>query len=450
MITATITAVESRRHKSGNVADVEWVLSGSLQNLDRFEEKRISILTNETPSGTHLLAVVGAGIRQQLELGETELHRKVDEARGALQWVCGDPNKKEEYRFEPDNRGDKTRFREFLSGLAEFGYDLYADLVTGQDEKFEAQLEQALNTPATIQAVWMKSAKRVFPWALVYDLPIIPHPKNEVCPDFLLALDNGANASDLAAHPCFSQGCAYRSDTNIVCPSGFWSFRHVIEQPLSARSDEQRDEGVAIGTSASDAVDTIEAKGLAEILLGYSENLKRYDEHRQEVQAMATAHTDPHSDLFEIGKGLQRVDLSVVYFYCHGGNKRGKAWLGVGANPPDYLYASNLKAWNVKWPTIRPLVFINGCNTVGITPDDLLTFNQMLAWSRAAGVIGTEITVPETLGDDFGSRFLTGFLAGERVGELIRRLRLELLAEYNPLGLAYTPYCLANLHLVFN
>ncbi len=136
-----------------------------------------------------------------------------------------------------------------------------------------------------------------------------------------------------------------------------------------------------------------------------------------------------------------------MYFYCHGGHRRGKAWLGLGDEPPDLFFASNLHAWAVRWPDVRPLVFINGCNTVGITPDDLLPFNKSLARSNAAGVVGSEITIPETLGREFGREFVRGFLAGAAAGDLVRRLRLQLLSGYNPLGLAYTPYCLAKLRL---
>jgi len=138
LITAAITTAEVGGHATGNVGEVEWALSGSLQDIDRFEEKVVSFLANETPDGTHVIAAVGTGLRQQFEFGETELHRKIDEARRALQWVCGDPAKKEKYRFEPANRGSKALFREHLSGLAEFGYDLYDGLLTQQDEEFEA------------------------------------------------------------------------------------------------------------------------------------------------------------------------------------------------------------------------------------------------------------------------------------------------------------------------
>ena len=448
MITATISAGESRTVAHGNEGHVEWALSGSLKDLDRFEEKTVSILTNESPNGTHALAVVGTDFRQAYEFGELEVHGFIDQARGTLQWICGDPDKQEEYRFDDQNRGKQDAFREHLAELAHFGYDLYLNLLGAGGDEFEQKLQSVLTSTARIQAVWMKSAKRVFPWALVYDHPLIFEPGNQVCPDFLKAIEGGADAAALAKHQCFVAGCAHRDDPNIVCPSGFWGFRHVIEQPLSTLPSEKAEADATIGTRATDAVDTIPIGPSANLLLGYSKNLDQYEQHRAQIEKLAGVSPQSDFDLFRIGKGLQRVDLNVVYFYCHGGNKHGKPWLGVGAQPPQQFYSQMLHSMKVNWPAVHPLVFINGCNTVGISPDDLLTFNERFARSRAAGVIGTEISIPETLGSAFGRRFLEGFLKGEPVGELIRRLRLELLAGYNPLGLAYTPYCLANLRVV--
>jgi hypothetical protein len=443
LVRAEITAGASVSDPLGNVADVEWVLSGSLRNLDRFDPKTVNILTNESPGGTHLIGVVGTGFERHIELGEAAMVRMIGEARGALQWVCGDPAKKEPYTYEPDNVGDGRRFTEFVAGLAELGYDLYAGLVTGQDLAFEGELATALAQPTTIQVASMKSAKFVVPWSLVYDHPLVPMPGNTLCPDFLAALAAHPTADQLAAHACFTTGCPNRGDTNVVCPSGFWGFRHVIEQPLSTRQDA----GPAPGAPPADAADVIPVSGAVELLVAYSKHLKTVTEHLRELEALPNATEAAYSSLLDIGRALKRVDLQLVYFYCHGGHRRGKAWLGVGDDPPDLFFATNFLAWAIRWPTVRPLVFINGCNTVGITPDDLLTFNESLARANAAGVIGSEITVPETLGREFGRRFLDGFLAGGSVGDVVRKLRLHLLAGYNPLGLAYTPYCLAKLRL---
>jgi hypothetical protein len=147
-----------------------------------------------------------------------------------------------------------------------------------------------------------------------------------------------------------------------------------------------------------------------------------------------------------IGIGLQRQDLHLIYFYCHGGRKGSKTWLGVGKN--EKLIPGDLVGWSVNWPTVHPLVFINGCHTVDVTPDDFVDFNKTFSWCAASGVMGTEITIPESLARHFATGFLHRFLNGASVGEAIKDQRLAMLEYYNLLGLAYTPYCSANLRIV--
>jgi hypothetical protein len=74
--------------------------------------------------------------------------------------------------------------------------------------------------------------------------------------------------------------------------------------------------------------------------------------------------------------------------------------------------------------------------------------SYLIATSRAAGVIGTEITVFEPLASAFAEDCLRRFLAGDALGWAIRDARLALLKAGNPLGLVYLPYALPSLQLV--
>jgi hypothetical protein len=64
--------------------------------------------------------------------------------------------------------------------------------------------------------------------------------------------------------------------------------------------------------------------------------------------------------------------------------------------------------------------------------------------TNAAGVIGTEITIFEPLACTFAEKFAALFLAGVPIGEAVRRVRLAILSEENPLGLVYIPFVLAS------
>jgi hypothetical protein len=116
---------------------------------------------------------------------------------------------------------------------------------------------------------------------------------------------------------------------------------------------------------------------------------------------------------------------------------------------PGFFDTSNFRARRIRWPQARPLVIINGCHTTDISPDQALSFVQtFIEYVEAAGVIGTQITIFEPLAQRFAETFLQAFRAGEPLGRAVRRARLDLLAQYNPLGLVYQPFGYAGLKLV--
>jgi hypothetical protein len=143
---------------------------------------------------------------------------------------------------------------------------------------------------------------------------------------------------------------------------------------------------------------------------------------------------------------LERPDLQVVYFYCHGDVAGTTPRLLVGSNGFP-LSHTTFATWQIAWPS-NPLVFVNGCDTVTYTPENLTSLALTFRTLSAAGVVGTEVKVFPTLARWFGEEFLQRFLNGMPVGEVMRELRLELLNKANPLGLAYTCYALAGLRLV--
>ena len=108
----------------------------------------------------------------------------------------------------------------------------------------------------------------------------------------------------------------------------------------------------------------------------------------------------------------------------------------------------NLRWQRIRWEAPRPLIFINGCQTTALEPEQALEFvSAFVELAGASGVIGTEITVFEPLAGAFAEECLRRFLDGAPIGEAIRGARLALLAAANPLGLAYIPFVTASLRL---
>ena len=150
----------------------------------------------------------------------------------------------------------------------------------------------------------------------------------------------------------------------------------------------------------------------------------------------------------------------LVYFYCHGGTYgnseaayiqvgTGKDQTGNTSNKDD-IVKSTLRAWGIHWISPpHPLIFINGCETTAIAPDQVMNLVQGFVEAHGAGVIGTEITIFEELACDFAEECLSRFmLGGVSIGEAVRSARLKLLKDGNPLGLVYTPFVLPSIKLV--
>jgi hypothetical protein len=65
----------------------------------------------------------------------------------------------------------------------------------------------------------------------------------------------------------------------------------------------------------------------------------------------------------------------------------------------------------------------------------------------AAGVVGTEIPVWSQLAEQVGLQLLTHLLNRKSIGEAFLEMRKDFLRQLNPLGLAYSYYAPATLHL---
>jgi hypothetical protein len=65
----------------------------------------------------------------------------------------------------------------------------------------------------------------------------------------------------------------------------------------------------------------------------------------------------------------------------------------------------------------------------------------------AAGVVGTEVLVHQQLANEVALEFLKRFVRHKSVGRSISEMRMHFLRKGNVFGLAYTPYCSAELAL---
>jgi len=197
-----------------------------------------------------------------------------------------------------------------------------------------------------------------------------------------------------------------------------------------------------------------------EIVVGVSLDLDRdlTDQHMKVIEEQLTGFAAIKRDSREeVATALAEARLEIVYFYCHS----RRALLG-GANVPylevgkgERISPDDILAWDESdwaangnhWRETSPLVFINGCHTAELTPDLLVNFVDTFVGVYASGVVGTEVLLHQQVAGEAAVEFLAGLQASKSVGQALREMRLHFLSKGNLMGLAYTPYCSAELTL---
>ena len=443
------------RKRAGALTSVlDYNLSHSLngRQLQDMGNNRLSIMLNDNGNGTHGLRFFGADdtaqdgelFKNDATLTEGALQDLIKQARDALRtvaWGGGTYKPDKPYRY--GKTASDNQLKKDLVLLAKAGYRFYRalikDLANGRSGSKE--LEKLMKTSGQVQIAAKQAARLVIPAALFYDYPLdssLSSSDYSLCESFVQSLDDNTLLEETA---CFQGNCPSRGDRKIVCPSGFWGYRHRLGLPLDV-------------ANAPDAPTTIPLNGNLEITVAVSTdpNFKLRKGHEDALKQLDANLVWNYADSRDEALGaMEATSPHVMYFYCHGGLDGTIPFIHVGNPREDRgITPDNLGAYDIYWEEKRPLVFINGCHTTALEPDsaiDLVT--EFIRESAAAGVIGTEITLFEPIAVTFGEECLQRFLVERQtIGESVRGARLQMLHERNPLGLVYIPYVMANLKLV--
>ena len=236
----------------------------------------------------------------------------------------------------------------------------------------------------------------------------------------------------------------------ILCPYGFLGFHQSIE--VLTHKQKPR-EAVSVPADARIAV--------LNTLPGKKER-KKFDTHLGEVTSII-AESFPNCT---IGRGESRetiepllvVNQPLIYFYGHGVPGAYGTYLAFSANesisPEDFMglvWDANVDRPSTAqvWANPQPLVFINTCHSLQLTSEGHFGWlDAFIGGARAAGVIGTEVKVNPELAAQFAASFMRRLLRTRPLATVdiaLHETRMEFLAHGNLLGLAYTPYCWADL-----
>lgn len=433
-------------------AERDFVLSRSLDpgRLSRMQPHRLSLMLNQSDEGTHSLRVLGeGGYKDSADIGEAALQSFGTELRGALRAAASGREDEGQlpgpYRYAGPLDVDRLtadlitmarRGRRVYVAIAhELGRSAPAEGRTGED-----RLRHLLRHPSRIQLANKHSPRHSLAAALLYDYKLDSTLTTlSLCPAFLDALEQRLALEDT---PCFRGDCPSwePKGRDLVCPSGFWGFRHSIGVMQSPDEEEMA------------ALDVPETAGGAELLAAAAVSadpaFEGRDGHLRRLQdltrQLSWRTADTRAETLEL---LAESQPQLVYFYCHGGVGRGMSYLQVGALDEDVLSGDALATWDVLWDRSHPLVIINGCHTTALGPSTPLDLVSAFLSREASGVIGTEVTVYEALAGRFAEELVPRLVAGTAVGDAVRGARLALLREGNPLGLVYVPFAANDLVL---
>ncbi len=451
--------------KPGYESVTDYTLTRSLRDMDVFQHRTVNIFTNENADGSHRVILVGVDGDPQKDvvyhniLGQSEISALLKNSREALhnthREAIWNDTKTKITGWKPlfntingvTHAKDRAAFIADLKVLAPLGRQMWTALFNGLGDSLRALNDKLAHGEASIQIGRADDAQNrlFYLWNLIYDIDLDITKPGQWVP--CKVLDNWKPGTHFDQSQ--TADCPY-SEThkrNTICPYGFWGFKHIIEQPFS-RKDRSMQSKISPSTD-----------GKLEMVAGYYKKMAAWPNHLVELKKRLKLDILDEASKDDLLNDLARIDSELVYFFCHGlrgdipGTSLWMPYLTIGDD--EEIQLEELNSWLGKlpaghWEKTSPLVFINGCHTAEVSPQALADFVKFFIGANASGVIGTEVTVADTLAAEVGELFFSYFfdkVKGGDVGHAIRSMRFDFLSKGSVMGLAYTPYCSADLYL---
>ncbi|MEI8407705.1 MULTISPECIES: leucine-rich repeat domain-containing protein [unclassified Kribbella] len=418
---------------------VDFALTDDAARAPELPGRALSILTNDGASGTHTIVVNNSKQAIAVTVSDGQATTVLTAVRKRLTEITlGASGNKSQY--DEDNRKRTADFINDLRRMALSGAQLWQAVVP--DVRDRSDLREQLAYRAKIQI--SRATRTVFPWALIYDIPRDPEEDGTLCQ---ILEDWEVQQASLRDYP---SRCPHEAShgLNVICPYGFWGFRHLIEQPPSVRS----------GTLRTSIKVAAPARAAAARSLALNQTLTTTHFSDLEQCLADWFELVPCDDRSTLEATLADPRLPLAYFYCHGRTEMQAdvvmPYLEIGTD--TRIAPGSLGAWHEAggwgsshWSETAPLVFINGCETAALQPSDVVSFVDAFAGLHAAGVVGTEISVSQRVAGEMALNFYRHFAGpdGVSVGTALYRARIDLLRKGNIAGLVYTPFCSMDLIL---
>ncbi len=426
--------------------------AATLGEAAQMPHRRLSIVANDV-AGQRVITVKGQRYFFDSKPGNADSFAGLlrQELFDASVKKLGNDRDKWPYRFGEDVQLNEDNLREVLPRLALWGWRLYDDAFARKcRNRFEPDLQGADASITIAQAL----LEEVIPWAAMYDRecadPTAGEGPVEVCTAALPEADGTLRFSECRRAPqCLLNHGA--SERNVACPLRFWGFRHFIEIPPKQVEDDREEESLANRPAPSAQAMSAGSHRPLQLTALINEDLSGAEAHARALKALTTLRGKPvqwkcvEMKPEEVIKAAGQEDLDVLYFFCHA---RGAPEVrppvvefSAGGKPVRFSSDRFQAVWKYS-----PLIILNGCSTAAFTPDALSPFiRKFTRDGEAGGVMGTEIPVHQDLAAEVGCQMLERVLDGEPVGTALLAVRRVLLAQRNPLGLAYTLFAFSDL-----
>ena len=428
-----------------NLADLKYTLDESLEHFKDLEEVDTNIFTDHQELNGklyHRIAIKNKDTKPlSFRFSEDQMINAMKMLRKAFYDIHIEATDDGRVNLlDDENRKSIKEFKKDLMWLIDPAKHLYHMLYKDQDPDDVKEFKRFLQSPQSIQIARSRYSELTFPWAMIYDIPMDSNTDDY---HFCRLVEEWGQHADLitpATHECPFQH-EHRA-LNTICPFGFWGFRHSLEQPPSAPKNGKLQKVIHA------------EKGGPRITAGIATNLNKdiSDQHIDNIGPDVKVYSK-----VELRDALKNP-LEILYFYVHGGRQNLPGDITplpiLELGDKDYLEPTDISVWHEtvwtynNWQEDGPLVFINGCHTAEISPDQLISFVDTFTRANASGVIGTEITVHQNLAGEVAETFLGNFKNQMNVSDALHDVRIRLLKKGNLLGLVYTPYCLGELRLI--
>ncbi|XVV08386.1 CHAT domain-containing protein [Actinoplanes sp. CA-131856] len=435
-------------------ATVVYSLTRSFADLGPFRDRKLSVFTSPAADSDGRIYVNGVSAEPMaFTYSDQQAENACKTARNRL-FQTHLVKVKDKWTSTYDESQAKTQpaFEADLLALARVGSDLHSSIFGRGDwpQIRQMLLHEASAGPAVVQCGRMANEKLTIPWQIVYDLPMQSGDETPyLCPSVReIGPDQPGACPHEDSHP--------RTGASVLCPYGLWGLAHILEVPPNL--GEERGLTHVVSERADLPVATV---------VGWNSRLstEKHSEteglrHLAVLQSGALGVVPPQIESRDtFGRRLAPADMDLVYVYAHCDREldegatasKAKIVLGSGDSftPLDVRKWAGYYDWPYPhWSGREPLVVLNACHTGEVLAATLAGFVDAFAQTAgAAGVVATEVTLEQRLAGLAMELFLAELAGNVSVGEAMRRTRWRLLARGNLMGLAYTPYCAADLTL---